>query len=200
MKTLRKTTRRLVESLNRSHVALLLAAVAVAVVARLLPHPPNFTPLAALGLFAGSVSRKPVLAGLAVVSAMLISDAVIGFHAMMPFVYACLLANVAIGAFWVRGGESGSRSATVSLNNLSSAGRVLTGSLMGSVLFFVVTNFACFFAFYPNTMTGLITCFTAAIPFFQYTLAGDLFYAGGLFGVFALANATQSVRRRYATN
>lgn len=189
MKNLRNSTARVFESVQMSHVVVVMTAIAVAVLARLLPHPPNFTPLAAIGLFAGSVSRKPLLAAVAVVSAMLISDLVIGFHAMMPFVYACLLANIAIGAFWVRGGKTSVLNA-----NVETLGRVVTGSLMGSVLFFLITNAACFFAFYPNTITGLVACFTSAIPFFQYTLAGDLVYSGALFGVLALVTASKGMK------
>lgn len=167
---------------HRSTILCLAAAVALAVVARLLPHPPNFTPLAALGLFAGAISLRPKLAGVAIVAAMLVSDLFLGFHSLMPVIYGCLLANIAIGAFFVRGGSDSKFSF-----NLNSVGRVVGGSLMGSVLFFVVTNFAHFLAFYPMTGTGLVSCYTAAIPFFQYTLSGDLVYSGVLFGAFALS-------------
>ncbi len=43
-----------------------------------------------------------------------------------------------------------------------------------------------FSGFYPRTVAGLAACYVAAIPFFQNTVAGDLFYAGLLFGGFAL--------------
>ena len=167
---------------NRSTVVWLSVAVGLAVAARLLPHPPNFTPLAALGLFAGAVSLRPKLAGFAILAAMLVSDMFLGFHPLMPVIYGCLLANIAIGTFFVRGGR-GSRFSF----NLKSTGRIFAGSLMGSVLFFVVTNFAHFLAFYPMTSSGLMSCYTAAIPFFQYTITGDLVYSGVLFGAFALS-------------
>jgi hypothetical protein len=56
-------------------------------------------------------------------------------------------------------------------------------------LFFAITNFGMwlFSGFYPRTVEGLETCFVAAIPFFQNTLAGDLFYATLLFGGFRIA-------------
>lgn len=182
MNTLSQSISRRLESFGTSHAVMLMTAVAVAVIARLLPHPPNFTPLAALGLFAGTVSRKPAMAAVAIVAAMLVSDALLGFHSLMPWVYGCLVANIAIGVFWVRGARASGLTANVSM-----MGRIVTGSLMGSVLFFLVTNFACFVAFYPSTIAGLVGCYTAAIPFFQYTVAGDLVYTGALFGTFALA-------------
>jgi len=60
-------------------------------------------------------------------------------------------------------------------------------------LFFLVTNFAVWVAFYPSTLTGLAACFTAAIPFFQYTLAGDMVYSGLFFGVYALSTSGLTV-------
>ena len=47
-----------------------------------------------------------------------------------------------------------------------------------SVLFFVVTNFAVWIMwdYYPNTLEGLIMCYTMAIPFFQNTLLGTVVY------------------------
>lgn len=167
---------------SRSTILWLGAAVGLAIAARLLPHPPNFTPLAALGLFAGAVSLRPKLAAFGILTAMLVSDLFLGFHSLMPVVYGCLLASIAIGSFFVRGSGNSEFSF-----NVNSTGRILAGSLMGSVLFFVVTNFAHFLAFYPMTGTGLISCYTAAIPFFQYTVSGDLAYSGVLFGAYALS-------------
>jgi hypothetical protein len=40
--------------------------------------------------------------------------------------------------------------------------------------------------FYPMTLDGLLTCYTAAIPFFQMTLMGDLFFVGVIFGLFMM--------------
>jgi hypothetical protein len=57
------------------------------------------------------------------------------------------------------------------------------------VTFFLITNFGMwlFSGFYPLTSAGLAACYVAAIPFFQNTVAADLFYAALLFGGFALA-------------
>lgn len=158
------------------------AAILIAVGSRVLPHPPNFTPIAALGLFAGTVSLRPWVAAIVVVAAMLISDAVIGFHSLMPVVYGCLLANLMIGSHLIRSREGFQF-------GVASCGRIVAGSLIGSVLFFIVTNFAVFLTSYPTTGAGLVACYTAALPFFQYTLTGDFFYSAVLFGAYALCNA-----------
>ena len=65
---------------------------------------------------------------------------------------------------------------------------VISGTLAGSVLFYLVTNFAvwAFTPLYDKTGSGLIQCYTMAIPFFRNTVLGDLFYVGVFFGVFEL--------------
>src|SRR5206468_10233509 len=70
-----------------------------------------------------------------------------------------------------------------------SALRVAGVAIASSILFFVITNFGMwlFSGFYPRTLAGLEACYIAAIPFFQNTVAGDLFYAGLLFGGFKVA-------------
>lgn len=186
MKTVSSRVRHAFAALSISQVAMVGAAILIAVGSRVLPHPPNFTPLAALGLFAGAVSLRPWVAAIVVVAAMLISDAVIGFHSLMPVVYGCLLVNLIIGSRMVRGREGFQF-------NAASCGRIVAGSLMGSVLFFLVTNFAVFTTSYPTTGAGLASCYTAALPFFQYTLTGDLFYSAVLFGAYALSTAKSSV-------
>jgi hypothetical protein len=70
-----------------------------------------------------------------------------------------------------------------------SALRVGAAALTSSILFFAITNFGMwlFSGFYPRTLVGLEACYVAAIPFFQNTVAGDLFYAALLFGGFKVA-------------
>lgn len=182
MKTVASHVRQSFAGVTRSQIAMIGAAILVAVGSRVLPHPPNFTPLAAIALFAGAISVRPMVAAVVVVAAMLISDAVIGFHALMPVVYGCLLVNLIIGSRLIRGREGVPFGA-------ASCGRIFAGSLIGSVLFFLVTNFAVFLTAYPNTGAGLLACYTSALPFFQYTLSGDLFYSAALFGAYALCTA-----------
>jgi hypothetical protein len=65
--------------------------------------------------------------------------------------------------------------------------------LTGSVLFFLLTNFAWWASYdlYPHTKEGLLLSYTAALPFFRWTLLGDIFFSTALFGGFAL------MERRY---
>jgi len=108
---------------------------------------------------------------------MLASDLFLGFNSVTPAVYLCFMLSVVLGRF-IQGRTS-----------MWNVGGVALGS---SVLFFLITNFAVFLTgMYPMTVTGFLACYTAALPFFQNTLAGNLFFSAILFGGFA------SIERRF---
>ena len=159
---------------NHARLLALLAAVAAAAALRLVPHPPNFSPIDAMALFSGAYLGRRGLAFAAPLAALFLSDLVLGFYAGMDFVYASVALVVLIG--WA-------------LSDRRTPVRVGLAALAGAIAFFVVTNFGMwlFSGFYPLTPAGLEACYVAAIPFFQNTVAGDLFYASILFGGFALA-------------
>jgi hypothetical protein len=159
---------------NPSRLVALLSAIFAAAVLRLVPHPPNFTPIGAMALFSGAYLGRRWLAFVAPLGALLLSDLVLGFYHGMATVYSSVALIVLIG--WV------------ALKRVSPM-RVGLAALASSILFFVLTNFGMwlFSGFYPRTLGGLEACYVAAIPFFQNTVAGDLFYAALLFGGFKLA-------------
>ena len=145
---------------------------------RLLPHPPNFTPIAAIALFGGAHFERKRWAFAVPLAAMALSDAVLrvvfgwGFD---PVVYATFAVIVCLGFL---------------LRNRKTAPLPVAGaSLAAAMIFYLTTNFAVWAAsgMYAKTLAGLITCYVAAIPFFGPTVAGDLFYSAVLFGGFAWA-------------
>ena len=152
-----------------------IAAVALCAGARLLPHPPNVTPVAAMALFAGASMSNVRRAFAIPLAAMIISDLIIGMHALAPLVYACILGNVVIGRW---------------LHSSVSAGRVVAATFAGSVLFFLATNFGCWVQHYELSLAGLVRCYVNAIPFFGNTAAGDMMFSGIAFGVWALQRQT----------
>ena len=159
---------------NHARLVALLSAIAAAAALRLAPHPPNFSPIDAMALFSGAYVGRRALAFAAPLLALLLSDLVLGFYAGMNFVYASVALIVLIG--WALSGRR-----TVL--------RIGVAAIAGSAVFFLITNFGMwlFSGFYPLTPAGLEACYVSAIPFFQNTVAGDLFYATLLFGGFALA-------------
>ena len=160
---------------NHARLTVLLLAVVAAAALRLVPHPPNFTPIGAMALFSGAYLGRRWLAFAAPLGALVLSDLVLGFfYRGQATVYASVALIVMIGI--------------VALSRVSPI-RVGLAALASSILFFVVTNFGMwlFSGFYPRTLAGLEACYVAAIPFFQNTVAGDLFYAVLLFGGFKIA-------------
>ena len=153
---------------------LLITMILGAAAMRLVPHPSNFTPIGALALFAGAQFENKRWALMVPLAAMFLSDTVIGLHSGMPVIYAAFAAIVCMG-FLLKGKKTPLRVTSV--------------SLAAATFFFVVSNFAVWASdgLYPLTLQGLVTCYIAAIPFFQNWLAGTLFYAALLFGGFALA-------------
>ena len=159
---------------NHSRLLALLSAIVVAAALRLAPHPPNFTPIGAMALFSGAYLGRKWLAFAAPLAALLLSDAVLGFYRGMDVVYPAVALLVMIG-WWV--------------SSRRSALRIGAAAVASSVSFFLLTNLGMwlFSGIYPRDVAGLEACFVAAIPFFQNTLASDLFYAALLFGGFRLA-------------
>ena len=175
--------------LNKRFFALL-GITLFAAAMRLMPHPPNVTPIAAMALFGGGYFAGKKTALLMPLAAMYLSDLALGFfvydfgwfHGFMPFVYLSFVLTVCLG-FLVRR----------RLTPLSVGAAALTGS----VLFFIVSNFGVWLigSLYPKTLAGLAGCYVAAIPFFRNMLAGNAAYTLVLFGGFALAQRCLPVLR-----
>lgn len=149
---------------------------------------PNFTAVAAISLFAGYFFYRSGLALLAPVVTMLISDAVIGGYKWqaMVTVYAMLTLPVAMG--WLLRRVKGSANRPVTSLVTRGLGLVAC-SLFSSVLFFLVTNCAWlpWNEMYADDVNGLLLSYQLGVPFFKYTLGGDLFFGAVLFGSYTLA-------------
>jgi hypothetical protein len=148
--------------------------ILAAALMRLVPHPPNLAPIGAMAMLGGACLTDRRLAFAVPLTAMFLSDLVLGFSAVTPAVYLGFLGYVCLG-LWLRG-----RRQVVP---------IVAASLAGAVLFFLITNFAVWLLFdlYPKTSAGLAECYVAALPFFRYTLAGDALWVTVLFGCVALA-------------
>ncbi len=156
----------------------------VCVIGRLVPHAPNFTPMAAVALFSGFYFRRVRVAACVSIAAMLASDAVIGFYdpRLMAVVYVALLFPICLRRF---------------LRGRWNVVRVGLCSASGSMVFFLATNLAVwlFGSIYPPTIAGLVQCYVAGLAFFQHTLSGDLCWSAALFGGYAMAGAFTTAGR-----
>jgi len=158
------------------HKKLWIGMIALGACARLVPHPWNFTPIMAIGLFAGYQARRTATGVLATVSALALSDAIMGFDRSFWYVYPAMLIPVFLGRL------------TRNRTALGTAGAVAAAALASGLSFFAITNFmVCAMGnLYPHTAAGLATCFAAGIPFYRNQVLGDAFYTVALFGGYAL--------------
>ena len=140
--------------------------ILLAVVARLIPHAPNFVPIGGLALFSGA-NFKNRIALLIPLAAMFISDIFLGFHSTIPYVYVSFIIIALIGGL-------------IKTNKWQS---LALASLTSSVLFFLITNFGVWASFnmYPKTIDGLIQSYVMGLPFFRNTILSDLFYSFSFF-------------------
>ncbi len=136
---------------------------------RLLPHWPNFTPIAAMALFGGAYLGRKYMAFVIPVAAMFLSDLILGFHMDMIAVYIGFAITVLIG--W-------------SIRNNISFGSVLSRSLFASLIFFLITNFSSWLTMglYPMNFAGLMEAYVAGLAFFNNGSYGVSFFLNEVFG------------------
>lgn len=151
--------------------------VILAAAARLLPHPWNFTPMVAMALFAGNQARRMSTGILVTLSALMASDAILGFYGGFWFVYAATLIPVLLGRL---------------TRDRSGFASIASAGLASSLAFFVTTNFMVWARgnMYPHTLAGLTASFVAGLPFYGNQIMGDLFYTVAIFGAYQLAAKT----------
>lgn len=159
---------------HKTRMLALAALVFAAALSRLLPHPPNFTAVAAIALFSGATFADRRVAVLVPLAGLFLSDLAIGFHRMMPLVYALFAVTVALGYL---------------LRSRRRALPIAGASFAAALVFYIVTNAAVWAGgrLYPLTFEGLIASYVAALPFFGNGVAGNLFFAALLFGGWSLA-------------
>jgi len=181
--------------MKRGRYWFLTTLVLLAAGSRLVPHPPNVTPLAAVALFGAATFERRWLAFLTPLAALLLSDLLLqltyaagwqshwGFYQGQWVIYTCFLITASLGFL---------------LRRRRDVFSVLAVTAAGSLIFFIATNFA-FWASglsYPRTAQGLLICYESALPFLRNSLIGDLAYSLSLFGTLALAEARIPVLRQ----
>ena len=148
---------------------------------RIIPHPPNFTPILATAIYTPYMINDKWIAVLIPLSAMFIADIIIGFHPYMLWVYGAIGLSTLISSWSMRFNKK-----YIQLGVMA---------ILSSILFFIITNFAVWaiWDYYPKTIDGLIICYIKAIPFFQNTLLGTIIYT-------AIITLTIQKGRKYANN
>ena len=173
-------------SINLKNEIFPIGLILILAFARLIPHPPNFTPVIAVAIMSGYFFKNINFSFLTLLVAMFLSDLFIGFYENVIFVYGALLLITFI--FY-------KISKKINFKNLFIFGFV------GSLIFFVISNFGVwllgspgvFDAPYERNLNGLIECYILAIPFFGNTFLSTLIFAyPAIFFYKTLATGTSS--------
>jgi len=139
-----------------------ISLILILALSRIMPHPWNFTPVLAIGVFSGFYFKQIYLSFFVVIFSMFIGDLFLGFHNTMFFTYISLIVAVLIG-FCVK-----------SFKLIE----ILFSGLASSFCFFIITNFGSWLTLeiYEKNFSGLLESYLLAIPFFHNTLISTLIY------------------------
>ena len=135
---------------------IVLLIIIFGVICRLIPHPPNFSPVTAIALFGGlNFSDKRIAFSIPLII-LFLSDLILGISIINLFVYTGFSIIVFLGT----------KIKSIKFGNI----------ILSSFIFFLISNFGVWIIGYPKNIEGLILCYTMAIPFFGYSIVGDLFF------------------------
>jgi len=134
--------------------------IIILVLSRIIPHPPNFTPILATAIIAPSIIKDRNLGILIPLLAMFTSDLFIGFHSYQLVVYFSILC---IGIL-------------TPLNK--NYKNFFFMAILGSIWFYITTNFAVWLIwdYYPKSFEGLVNCYYLALPFFRNTIVSTILF------------------------
>lgn len=169
-------------------VSILVLATATLRVINAEAHLYNLVPVAALGLFSGSVLNDKKWAYLIPLMSMFLSDIGLSLFTHTPGFYGIsqIVNYLALGLVTLLG------TSLVKRNTLN----ILGYTLLGSMIFFIVSNFGTFLqGYYGYSLAGLANCYTMALPFyksefsttiFMNSFLGDIIFSAIAFGIFQL--------------
>ena len=148
--------------------SLLAVVLIIASITRLIPHPPNFTPVIAIGILSVACFKQRSLQLGFPLLLMLVTDLFLGFHRLMPVVYVSVILASLSGFL---------------LKKHFSLIRVSTSSMLAASIFFITSNFGVWLysSMYAKTLTGFLQCLSMAIPFFHNSLLSTIMFTSGIY-------------------
>ncbi|HPS20272.1 MAG TPA: hypothetical protein PKY78_04720 [Candidatus Omnitrophota bacterium] len=138
--------------------------------ARIIPHEPNLVPVAAIALFAGAYLNKKISPWVPFII-MAVSDVIIGLHDVVFFTWGAFIITGFMGMY---------------LKQHRNPVSVFSMSILSAAMFFVITNFGVWMAWYPHTFAGLTDCYVKAVPFLRNTLLSNVIFTAALFGIYEI--------------
>ena len=151
-----------------------ISLILILVLSRLIPHPPNFTPIVAVAIMSGYLFKNIYISFAVLITSMLLADAFIGFYKNMFFVYFSL---ILISYIFYK------ISSNINSKNL------FIFSLLGTIVFFIISNFGVWILGglgpnnlpYDKNLNGLLECYILAIPFIKNTMLSTLVFTYGAY-------------------
>ncbi|MFY9402730.1 MAG: DUF6580 family putative transport protein [Candidatus Omnitrophota bacterium] len=145
---------------------LALSLILIGILLRFMPHPANFTPVAAIALFSGAYLKRRY-AILVPLLLMALTDVFIGVHNVLIFTWGCFVLSALLGRV---------------LHKHKGIIPVAGMSLFSSFIFYIVTNFGVWaMGWYPQNLKGLIDCYILALPFLRDFTISTLIYSAVFF-------------------
>ena len=153
----------LTKPLNKEILKSIVFFCLLLILSRLIPHPPNFTPLIAGAIFLPFLIKDKWLIICLPILCLLISDYFLGFHTVMIWTYGSFL----LIGFMASHFSSAKLSSLIGL------------SLSGPTLFFLTTNFGVWLgsSIYSQDIQGLVQCYILALPFYASSLSATFLFA-----------------------
>ncbi|SMO92966.1 DUF6580 family putative transport protein [Gracilimonas mengyeensis] len=163
--------------------------IVIAALSRIVPHPYNFAPIGAMSIFGAAYFTDKKFSFLLPLAAMFVSDLLVNNLLYANFYGGFVLFTP--GFWWMYGSIALIVLAGIFILKKVNTKTVIAGSLSASIIFFLVTNFGAWLGnpIYPQGLEGLFMSYAAGIPFFHYTVLGDLVYSGVMFGAFEYARS-----------
>lgn len=143
---------------------------------------PNVSPVAAIALFGGSMISRRSWSVIIPIAVLLVSDLFLGFYSLplMLSVYGSMVLISLIGRQMLKHRK---------------ASKIVLTSIVSSLCFFLITNLVVWAEglWYPMSLSGLVVCFTEAIPFLRFELLGTLAFSMVFFGTYYLVEKYTSL-------
>ena len=169
--------------MKKQDIIVLSSIILVLIAMRSIFNIPNFNPIGAIALMGGILFHKKTTAFLVTIGALFLGDVILGlsspiymdymFSTTFLFVYVAFLLMILLGT---------------ALKNRASLMTISLGSVVSAILFFLITNAGSWLALnYDRSISGLMSAYSAGIPFFRATLVSQLLFSLGIYIIYNLA-------------
>ena len=169
--------------MKKQDIIVLSSIILVLIAMRSIFNIPNFNPIGAIALMGGILFHKKTTAFLVTIGALFLGDVILGlsspiymdymFSTTFLFVYVAFILMIMLGT---------------ALKNRASLISISLGSVVSAILFFLITNAGSWLALnYDRSLSGLMSAYSAGIPFFRATLVSQLLFSLGIYIIYNLA-------------